>query len=129
MLQKWPKTSQNDIILFIKGITLLSHAQLELLGELPGDSHKIETIKTPNIYFGLSGHHQELHEGEKYRIFWGVFYGGVEERTREGLSKHVSNTQQFGLVMKVSPANYFYISNSIFRHPASKCNFLLHCVP
>ena len=32
------------------------------------------------IYFGLLGHHQKLHETEKYRIFRGVFYEGVGER-------------------------------------------------
>ena len=32
--------------------------------------------KTQYIYFDLSGHHQELHETEKYRIFWGVFNEG-----------------------------------------------------
>ena len=35
-----------------------------LLGEPLGKYHKIATIKTLSIYFGLSGRHQELHELE-----------------------------------------------------------------
>ena len=44
----------------LKNISLLKC----LLGEPLGKYHKIETLKRLNtyIYFGLSGHHQELHE-------------------------------------------------------------------
>ena len=52
----------------------------------------VEEICWKHIYFGLSGHYQELHETEKYRILWGVFYEGGVERTSEGVKTCVKHS-------------------------------------
>ena len=69
----------------------------DLLGELLGEYHKNETKKTKNIIY-----YKYIYSGvktEKYRIFWGVFYEGGGERTKEGVKtcvKHPTMEEDIG---------------------------------